>query len=34
LLGAVVAWFAASEGGRNRDRGPLDQFVEGSRGRR
>jgi hypothetical protein len=23
LLGAVVAWFAASEGGRNRDRGPL-----------
>jgi hypothetical protein len=34
LLGAVVAWFAAGEGGRNRDRGPLDQFVGGGRGRR
>jgi hypothetical protein len=34
LLGAVVAWFAAGEGGRNRDRGPLDQFVVGGRGRR
>jgi hypothetical protein len=34
LLGAVVAWFAAGEGGRNRDRGPLDQFVEGGLGRR
>jgi hypothetical protein len=33
LLGAVVAWFAAGEGGRNRDRGPLDHFVEGGRGR-
>jgi hypothetical protein len=32
LLGAVVAWFAAGEGGRIRDRGPRNYFVEGGRG--